>query len=384
MPINIKRSLRIILVSTIVTIINGGSSPVGFPDDIKSGIQTIVIDAGHGGNDSGAVGKKGIEKDIALSIALKFGKYVEDNLKDVKVIYTRKTDTYIELFKRAEIANEAEADLFISIHVNAHTQASAFGTLTLVLGQHREDENFDVAVRENSVILLEDDYETIYQGFDPTSSESYIMFKLMQKTFFKQSIEFGSFVQNQFKERANRTDRGVHEQGLLVLAQTSMPGVLIETGFLSNPTEEKFLITEDGQEILASAIFRGFREYKEEIDRRSTFSTFVDEQSAEETPGDLSATTPSAPPADKIIFRIQIASARSKIDTNPSSFKGYTDVSILEDGRWFKYMVDGGPAYKDALSRCLLIKDEYPDAFVVAIKNGKLIPMNEAIQEINR
>ncbi len=184
---------------------------------------------------------------------------------------------FVELLKRAEIANEAEADLFLSIHVNA-LDRPAKGTLTLVLGQHRADENFDVAVRENSVILLEDDYETKYEGFDPKSTESYIMFSLMQKTYFKQSIEFGDYVQDQFRERAGRKDLGVREQGIYVLAQTAMPGVLVETGFISNPDEEKFLMSEYGQDIIASAIYRGFRQYKEEIDRRSNLAVAVKEE----------------------------------------------------------------------------------------------------------
>jgi N-acetylmuramoyl-L-alanine amidase len=339
------------------------------------------------------------EKDIALKIALKLGKYIEDNIPDVKVVYTRTTDVFVELWKRAEIANEAEADLFISIHVNAHPRTSARGTLTLVLGQHRAGENFDVAVRENSVILLEDNYETIYEGFDPKSAESYIMFSLMQKTYFRQSIEFGSFVQDQFRERALRKDLGVREQGLQVLAQTSMPGVLIETGFISNPEEEKFLVSDYGQDIIASAIFRGFRDYKAEIERRSNFDSLVREEDIGETaaqgsgqPGDGNHDESMSPeetakpelPHNQVVFRIQVACTRNKIAPEPSSFKGYENVIVVEDGRWYKYMVGMETVYEEALDRCLQVKQDFPDAFVVALKNGKPIPMHDAILEINQ
>lgn len=383
MPINIKRSFHRILVSTFLAFWFTMIFPVSGSGDLEPGIRTVVIDAGHGGKDSGAVGKRSLEKDLALAIALKVGHYIEENMPDVHVVYTRKTDVAVDLWKRAEIANNAEADLFISIHVNAHTRTSARGTLTLVLGQHRADENFDVAVRENSVILLEDNYETIYEGFNPESTESYIMFSLMQKTYFKQSIEFGDFVQNQFKERAHRNDLGVREQGILVLAQTSMPGALIETGFISNPDEEKYLMTQYGQDIIASAIYRGFREYKEEIDRRSNFNSIIRKEEPEEIKLPVREEPVKIKP-DQIVFSIQIASSRNKIPTEPSSFKGLNNVTILEDGRWFKYLAGKEMNYQDALSRCLIVKEDFPDAFVVAIKNGKLIPLSEAIIEINR
>ncbi len=185
MPINIKRSFQRFLVSTFLGICFTHLIYAGGGEELNSGIHKVVIDAGHGGRDPGAEGKVGREKDIALSIALKVGNYIEENMKDVEVIYTRKNDVFLELMERAEIANKEEADLFLSIHVNAHERTTAKGTLTLVLGQHRADENFDVAVRENSVILLEEDYETRYEGFDPKSSESYIMFSLMQKTYLQ-------------------------------------------------------------------------------------------------------------------------------------------------------------------------------------------------------
>ena len=386
MPINIKRSFQWFLVSTFLGILHTLTLHAGPNDILKSGIHKVVIDAGHGGKDPGAEGKVGREKDIALSIALKVGHYIEENMQDVEVIYTRKTDVFPTLIERAEIANKAEADLFLSIHVNAHDRPSANGTLTLVLGQHRADENFDVAVRENSVILLEDDYETVYEGFDPKSTESYIMFSLMQKTYFKQSIEFGDYVQDQFRERAGRKDLGVREQGLLVLAQTAMPGVLVETGFISNPEEEKFLMSEYGQDIIASAIYRGFREYKEEIDRRSNLSVAEDIQRSDpgiREPAKVTTTT-TAFDENQVIFAIQVASSRSKSSTDPASFKGYTDVSILEDGRWYKYIVGQKSSYPEVLDHCQNVKKDFPDAFVVALKNKKIIPLSEAIEEINR
>jgi N-acetylmuramoyl-L-alanine amidase len=382
MPINIKRTFQTFLVSTILVfgiVINAKGINV---EDPPKGIHTVVIDAGHGGRDPGAVGKNAKEKDIALSIALKVGAYIEENVLDVKVIYTRKKDVFVELMDRAEIANQAEADLFVSIHVNAIARPSAKGTLTLVLGQHRADENFDVAVRENSVILLEEDYETRYEGFNPKSTESHIMFSLMQKTYFKQSIEFGDFVQDQFRDRAGRKDLGVREQGILVLAQTSMPGVLVETGFITNQDEEKFLMSKYGQEIIASAIYRGFKEYKEEIDRRSNLSVVIDEETPESTEQSLDNQITIKP--DQVIFSIQVASSKNKIPTDPSSFKGYKGVRILSDGRWYKYLIGSDISYHTALEKCNEIKADYPDAFVVASKNDKLVPLKDALQEINK
>jgi len=383
MPINIKRSIRAFLVLTIFAFLVAQRADGKGPEDPPKGIRTVVIDAGHGGIDPGAVGKLGKEKDIALAIALKLGTYIEENLPDVKVVYTRKTDVYPKLIERAIIANEAEADLFISIHVNAlPNKPNTQGAMTLVLGQHRADENFEVAVRENSVILLEEDYEITYDGFDPKSTESYIMFSLMQKTYFKQSIEFGDFVQDQFRERAQRNDLGVREQGLLVLAQTAMPGVLVETGFITNAEEEQYLMSTYGQEIIASAIYRGFKEYKEEIDRRTNLTVVVNDALPP-------ARTPDNRPAeevspDQILFSVQIASSKNKIPTDPSSFKGYSQVSVIEDGRWFKYLVGKEDSYHGALDRCSQIKADYPDAFVVATKDGSIMPLKDALEEINR
>ena len=384
LPLYVKRAVGFFLIWLIpyFTWNAMASDPPG--GDVKHTIETVVIDAGHGGKDSGARGRRAMEKDIALAIALKVGQLIEDNVEDVKVIYTRKEDVFVELYERADIANEAEADLFISIHVNASTKSSPFGTSSHVLGLHRTGEHFDVAVRENSVILLEEDYETTYQGFDPTSLESYIIFSVMQNIYLKQSIEFASYVQDQFRDRAMRNDRGVIQQGLLVLARTAMPGVLIETGFISNPEEEKFLMTAYGQDLIASGIYRAFKQYKSRIEENSKFTV-------EKTPPPLPEPL-TAPPAsvqmesnpDAIFFLVQIASSRNLVPTDPSGFKGYDDVTIIEQGKWYKYAVGRVMSYHEALEKCATVKEDFPGAFVIAVRNNQIVPLNEAILEINQ
>ena len=375
----LKRFSAIFLILFTAYFLSAENPPgPGIKPDNK--VQIVVIDAGHGGRDPGAPGRNVNEKDIALKIALKAGQYIEENMGDVKVIYTRKTDVFVPLYQRAQIANENKADLFISIHVNANTSARPYGTSSHVLGLHRAEENFDVAVRENSVIMLEEDYETTYQGFDPDSEESYVIFSVMQNTYLNQSIEFASYVQDQFRDRAKRKDRGVKQQGLLVLARSAMPGVLIETGFITNPEEEKYLMSEYGQDIIASAVYRAFKQYKNRIEERSRFTTTQEErdEAAEKT------TTAPATSTGTIVFRIQVASSRSKVDTDPSAFKGYEDIKVYRQGRWYKYTVPGAVEYEKALEQCSMVKKDYPGAFVVAVKNGELIPLNEALVEINR
>lgn len=224
-------------------------------------IKTVVIDAGHGGHDHGCKGAGSKEKDIALKIALKLGKFIEQNYPDVKVIYTRKTDEFVELHERAEIANRNHADLFICIHINAGSKV-AQGTETYVMGLHKSEDNLAVSKRENESILLEKDYKTQYEGYDPNSPESNIIFSLFQNTYREKSLIFASKVQFQLSEQAKRFDRGVKEAGFIVLWKTTMPAVLIECGFLSNPKEEKYLITDKAHEVLSKSIFDAFKEYK--------------------------------------------------------------------------------------------------------------------------
>jgi len=224
---------------------------------------TLVIDAGHGGKDPGAMGKTSNEKDINLRVALAFGKLVEQNMKDVKVVYTRKTDVFVELNERAKIANRNKADLFISIHTNASAgNKTVQGTETYTLGMHRAASNLEVAKRENSAIMLEDNYKEKYEGFNPKSSESYIIFELMQDEYMKQSVQLAKSIQEEFKSTGGRNNRGVNQAGFLVLRATSMPSCLVELGYISTPAEEKFLNTQEGTNKLSKSLFNAFKQYR--------------------------------------------------------------------------------------------------------------------------
>jgi N-acetylmuramoyl-L-alanine amidase len=222
----------------------------------------IVIDPGHGGKDPGAVSKSGVqEKDVVLSIGLKLGKYVNEHYPEVKVVYTRKTDVFVPLIDRSRIANRNKADLFISLHANICGTPSIDGTETFVLGLHRSSENLDVAKKENSVILLEDNYKSTYENFDPNSSESYIMFELVQDNYLDQSLSFANDIQRQFHSRLNNANRGVKQAGFLVLRESSMPSVLVETGFLSNLSDVNKLKSEEGQALIAQSIFEALKRF---------------------------------------------------------------------------------------------------------------------------
>lgn len=264
-PLNIVKAVRNIGISVLflaITLLNSSSTTID--SDFK--LDVVVIDAGHGGKDTGTIGKKAKEKDVALRIALLLGGYIEKNLPGVKVIYTRKDDRFLELEERAAIANKARADLFICIHANANKNSKAHGTETYVMGLHKDEGNLEVAMRENSVILQEDNHEERYEGFDPKSTESYILMSISQSAYLEGSLSFAGKVESQFKGRAGRVSRGVKQAGFWVLWRTTMPSVLIETGFLSNGDEEQFLASENGQELIASGIYRAFKEYKAEVE----------------------------------------------------------------------------------------------------------------------
>jgi N-acetylmuramoyl-L-alanine amidase len=262
--LNIVRPVRNIGLTALliaITLLNSSST---FPPR-ESKVDVVVIDAGHGGHDEGTHGKILKEKNLALKIALKLGEYIEKNMPGVKVIYTRKDDRYLALDERAAIANKNKADLFICIHANANPNAKAFGTETFVMGLHKDEGNLEIAKRENSVILMDENYEERYEGFNNTP-ESYILFTLTQSAYQENSLRFASKIESQFKTKAGRVSRGVKQAGFVVLWQTTMPSVLVETGFLTNGTEEKFLSGEEGQELIASGIYRAFKEYKSEVE----------------------------------------------------------------------------------------------------------------------
>jgi N-acetylmuramoyl-L-alanine amidase len=354
-------------------------------------LKKVVIDPGHGGKDPGSVGKITMEKHVVLGVALKLGEYIEKNYPDVQVIYTRKTDEFIPLYKRAEIANLNKADLFISIHANGNPKKDAFGTETLVLGEHRAEENFEVAKRENSVIEYEEDYSVRYQGFDPDSPESYIMLAFMQRVYFGHSIHFAQIVQDQFRERAKRKDRGVKQQGLLVLAQTSMPGVLIETGFVTNPDEEKYLASDDGQDYIASAIFRAFKDYKLYIESHSA-PVYTSLPAIDTNPVEITTIKNEIPEVQKntpvqkgeIEFKVQISASSRPIPLNSAVFKDLSDLQEYEVNGNYKYLTGSKKTYNEIVEYSKKIKNRFPDAFVVALKDGKIISMEQALRETKK
>jgi N-acetylmuramoyl-L-alanine amidase len=263
--LNIRSQVRNIGLTALliaITLLNSSSSF----KTTETKVDVVVIDAGHGGQDDGTHGKYMKEKDLALKIALKLGQYIEKNVPGVKVIYTRKNDKYLPLDARADIANKNKADLFICIHANANANTRAFGTETYVMGLHKDESNLSVAKRENSVILLDENYQERYEGFDPNSPESYILFTLTQSAYQESSLRFAQKVEDEFKKKVGRVSRGVKQAGFVVLWRTTMPSVLIETGFLTNAPEEKFLASDEGQDLIASGIYRAFKTYKAEVE----------------------------------------------------------------------------------------------------------------------
>ena len=331
----------------------------------KSGkITTVVIDAGHGGKDPGAIGKHSKEKDIVLKIALKTGQYIEEYLKDVKVIYTRKTDRFVELYKRAEIANKNNADVFISIHCNAIHSGGTYGSETYIMGLHKENANLNVAMMENASILLEENEDDYYEGFDVNTPESYITLALKKDNFMEQSLIIADNVQKQFKNRVGRKDRGVKQAGFLVLWRTTMPGVLIELGFLSNPTEERFLNSEEGQVYMASAIYRAFKEYKLAYEKENAV-----------------AEAPKSESKLNAEFRIQFFTSPNELSLNDPKFKVIKNVSSYYHNGLYKYTSGHYTSDSEAENHLSEIRSKgFKDAFIVAFNKNERISISEAKQ----
>lgn len=336
-------------------------------DAQQSGKHTVVLDAGHGGHDTGAIGSKGKEKDVVLAITLKVGEYIKKNMPNTNVIYTRDADFFVPLDQRAAIANKNNADLFVSIHANSNKNQAPNGTETFAMGLHKSQSNLDVAQKENSVIVLEQDYNTKYEGFDPSSAESYIIFSLMQNIYLDKSLTLASMIQTEFRERAKRADRGVKQAGFLVLWHTKMPSVLIETGFISNPKEEQYLMSKDGQDYLASAIYRAIKEY---------FSSLSEEE--REVEKATSGAQQQQPTASSLCYRLQVATTSSPIASPTEQFKGQSDVFEYKDGNKYKYMIGRFSTLAEAKKFRDSIKKTYPDAFIVPFNGDKKISLGEA------
>lgn len=383
---------------------------------------TLVIDPGHGGHDAGALGAISKEKNINLAVALRFGKYVEQNLPEVRVIYTRKTDVFIPLNERANIANRANADLFISVHTNALPAGKvARGFETYTLGMHRAKDNLDVAMRENSVISMEKDYQQRYQGFDPRSSESYIIFEFIQGKNMERSVELARMIQRGVCDGANRPDKGVHQAGFLVLRETSMPGCLIELGFITTPDEERLLNNDSRVDDIARGIYEAFAKYKNKYDRsvsvpyRAKDSEDVnlpkivpDQEPAPKTrvvtrgkQPKREEATPEQPKrevkkqetkkdvkkaevADAPVFKLQIFVGSRNLRKGDAHFKGETDYDSFQEGNLVKYTLGASTNYNEIYRLRKEKLDKFPEAFIIAFKNGQKYDVNQAIREFKQ
>ena len=377
---------------------------------------TLVIDAGHGGHDAGALGASSKEKNINLNVALAFGNYVERNCPDVKVVYTRKTDVFVTLHERANIANRHKADLFVSIHTNALPAGKqARGLETYTLGMNRANENFDVAKRENAVILYEKDYEQHYEGFDPNSSESYIMFEFMQDKNMAQSVDLAKMVQKRACSSANRQNKGVKQAGFLVLRETSMPSCLIELGFITTPQEEQQLNTRECIDALGYGIFQAFLDYRNKYDKtiivpfeapeRQVMENQAQERVQKESEGGKTQTAeqekdnvarseskkvnevPEQKPAtdsEAPIFKIQVLTSTTLIRQGDKRLKGLDGVDYYKDGGIYKYTIGASANYNEIYRLRKTMVGKFPQAFIIAFKGGQRTDVVEAIKEFKR
>ncbi len=382
------KRINLIFVFLAMMILASGNSVA--PNIIK--IRKVVIDAGHGGDDPGAVGKKSKEKDVALSVALKLGNYIKSNFPEVEVIFTRKTDVFVELYKRAKIANDNKADLFISIHCNSSKSPEPHGTESWVMGLHKSQANLEVAKKENASILYENDYSAQYDGFDPNSPEANIIFSLYQNAYLDQSLKFSSIVQKQFTDRAGRENRGVKQAGFLVLYKTTMPGALIEIGFISNSTEEEYLISESGQNIIASAIYRSFKEYKSQVEGGNIqpennilpdpgASTAASNDTVKPGINAASDTSSRASAKKEVFFRVQFASSSKKKSLDLPEFTGLENVKLYFQNGLYKYTCGNFKTLKEAAGYQSIVQAKgFKDAFVVAFLNEQRITPGEALK----
>lgn len=382
---------------------------------------TLVIDPGHGGHDAGARGAISMEKNINLTVALRFGKYVEQNMPEVRVIYTRKQDVFIPLHERANIANRANADLFISVHTNALPAGKvARGFVTYTLGMHRAKDNLDVAMRENSVISMEKGFEQTYEGFDPKSSESYIIFEFIQGKNMERSVDLARMIQRSVCDSGCRPDKGVHQAGFLVLRETSMPSCLIELGFITTPDEERLLNDNAKVDDIAKGIYEAFAKYKNKYDRsvsvpyraanrqESTLPKIVPDSYKEEAENrrvkkqepvrktraaktddsdrkaDTVASQSRNAPKDAPVFKLQIFVGNRNLRKGDAHFKGETEFDSFQEGNLVKYTLGASTNYNEIYRLRKEKMEKFPEAFIIAFKNGKKYDVNQAIREFKQ
>lgn len=360
---------KYIIVSVVLTFIT--TLTCLYPVHAQEGKFVVVLDAGHGGGDHGNLGNGYKEKDIALNVTLEVGKALEQN-KDIKVIYTRKKDVFVELHKRADIANKADADLFVSIHCNSVANPKPFGTETWVLGEKNTARNFEVAKRENEVIFLEDNYEEHYEGFDPSSPESTIAIGIEQEVYIEQSIILARKIEDNFKNKAKRKSRGLKQASLLVIRNTYMPSVLVEVGFLTNKNEGAYLNTKSGQSKMATAIKDAILSYKNEIDQNvGNQITGVDNDISESQEEQTENT-------EDITYKVQIAASSRDLEPKSYNFKGLTNLSKEKVGSLYKYYYGNTSDVEEAK----LLQEEakskgYTSSFIVGFKDGKKIDISK-------
>ena len=375
----------------------------------EMGVLKVVIDAGHGGHDPGNTGTgryKKSEKDISLEVALQLGEYIERAYENVDVIYTRKEDKFVTLKGRTTIANKADADLFLSIHCNSAANKEAFGTETFVMSMTKIAANLELAKRENSSILLEENYEQTYEGFNPDSPESLIARSIAQSVYLDQSLTLSAHIQEQYRERVSRRDRGVKQAPYWVISFTTMPSVLTELGFLTNKGEEDFLNSDNGKVYMASAIYRAFKQYKAEIegveistpDFEKNFPEVMDEAPIVEVKKEEKSTTKPDVKQEKpvvnkeaksvnsepVFYKIQLMASSNPIDLKPENFNGLEEVKSYEVEGLYKYTIGEVTDYKKAVSLQRTVRENaYPKAFITAFYNGERIGLSKAL-EISR
>lgn len=385
--------LYFILIKTLLFCLS--ASPAGAQSNGGYGVRKVVLDPGHGGKDPGCTYAGYKEKDIVLSIALKLGAMIEENLPDVKVVYTRKTDVFIGLSERGDIANRNKADLFISIHVDATDKGtSASGSSTFVMGLDKTGKNLDVAMRENDVVSYEADYTTKYEGYVPGSAESYIIFSLMQYAYLDQSMNLASLVQKHYNKNTPMKDRGARQGPYLVLWRPAMPSILTETGFLSNPDDRKFLTSKAGQEKVARSLFNAFSEYKSRTEGNSRIITLSDTDGAATTTVNRDAgNSANIRNTESIVrekesakggikFSVQVMASTKKVDPRSRTHFGTFAGKVKERkiGKYYKYYVGEAESFREALSLQREVAKKFKDAFIVAFDKEKPVTITDEMK----